>query len=170
MPRKEGQIFSAVLVAFDGKKSGWQALDQARTIANIEGSSIAALHISKNEAEAELVRDDLKKEFKQWNQKTQQQAKLYFEIGTVSETLNQRAVWNDLLIFSLEHPPEERPAAWLRAGVRSLIRNCPRPLLAVLSPSEMKHGLLAFDGSPKATEALYLAAYLAEKWGIELLL
>ncbi len=34
--------------------------------------------------------------------------------------------------------------------------------------SEMKHGLLAFDGSPKATEALYLAAYLAEKWGVEL--
>ncbi len=168
MPRKEGQIFSAILVAFDGKESGWQALDQARTIANIEGSNIAALHISKNEAEAEMVVDDLKKEFKQWNQKTQQQAKLYFEIGAVSETLNQRAVWNDLLIFNLEHPPEERPAAWLRASVRSLIRNCPRPLLAILSPSEMKHGLLAYDGSPKATEALYLAAYLAEKWGIEL--
>jgi nucleotide-binding universal stress UspA family protein len=32
----------------------------------------------------------------------------------------------------------------------------------------MKHGLLAFDGSPKATEALYLAAYLAEKWDIQL--
>jgi len=168
MPRKEGQIFSAILVAFDGNNSGWKALDQARTIANIEGSNIAALHISKNETEAELVMDDLKKEFKEWNQRTQQQAKLYFEIGTVSETLNTRAVWNDLLIFSLEHPPEERPAAWLRAGVRSMIRNCPRPILAVLSPSEMKHGLLAYDGSPKATEALYLAAYMAEKWGIEL--
>ena len=32
----------------------------------------------------------------------------------------------------------------------------------------MNHGLLAFEGSPKATEALYLAAYLVEKWGIKL--
>ncbi len=168
MPRKEGQIFSAVLVAFDGKESGWQALDQARIIADIEGSSIAAAHIRKNAAESELVGDNLKKEFGVWKEKCQQEAKLYIEIGSVSETLNQRAVWNDLLIFSLEYPPEERPAAWLRAGVRSLIRNCPRPMLAVPAISAMKHGLLAYDGSPKATEGLYLAAYLAEKWGIEL--
>jgi nucleotide-binding universal stress UspA family protein len=32
----------------------------------------------------------------------------------------------------------------------------------------MQHALLAFDGSPKSTEGLYLAAYLAEKWGIKL--
>jgi nucleotide-binding universal stress UspA family protein len=32
----------------------------------------------------------------------------------------------------------------------------------------MKHGLLAYEGSPKATEALYLSAYLAEKWGIKI--
>jgi nucleotide-binding universal stress UspA family protein len=32
----------------------------------------------------------------------------------------------------------------------------------------MSHGLLAFDGSPKAAEALYLGAYLADKWGIQL--
>ena len=168
MPRKEGQIFSAILVAFDGEESGWQALDQARKISSIEGSNIAALHISNNAEEAELKKDNLKGEFGEWMQINQQEAALYFEIGAVSEILNQRAVWNDLLIFSLEHPPEERPPAWLREGVRNMIRNCPRPLLAVQTTSEMKHGLLAFDGSPKATEALYLAAYLAEKWGTEL--
>ena len=48
------------------------------------------------------------------------------------------------------------------------MQSCPRPLLAVPAVTEMKHGLLAFDGSPKATEALYLAAYLAEKWGVKL--
>ena len=34
----------------------------------------------------------------------------------------------------------------------------------------MRHGLLAFDGSPKAIEALYLAAYLAENRGVKLTL
>lgn len=168
MPRKEGQIFSALLVAFDGKESGWQALEQARRIAEIEGSNIAAVHVIEHIAGAELKRSDLQSEFELWNQETKQGAKLYFENGTVNEMLNKRAVWNDLLIFSLEHPPEDRPPAWLREGVRSMIRNCPRPLLAVHTPSAMKHGLLAFDGSPKATEGLYLAAYLAEKWGTAL--
>ncbi len=54
--------------------------------------------------------------------------------------------------------------------MRALIQSCPRPLLAVPAVTEMKHGLLAFDGSPKAIEALYLAAYLAEKRGIKLTL
>jgi len=73
-----------------------------------------------------------------------------------------------LLVFSLEHPPEDKPAARLRSNLRSLIQTCPRPLLAMKSPSPMRHALLAYDGSPKATEALYLAAYLVEHWGIKL--
>ena len=32
----------------------------------------------------------------------------------------------------------------------------------------MTHALLAFDGSPKAIEAMYLAVYLVEKWSIKL--
>jgi len=34
--------------------------------------------------------------------------------------------------------------------------------------SPLSHGLLAYDGSPKAQEALYVAAYLASKWSIPL--
>jgi len=66
------------------------------------------------------------------------------------------------------HPPGDHLVARLKSGIRTLIQTSPRPLLAVPAVTEMKHGLLAFDGSPKATEALYLAAYLAEKWGIKL--
>ena len=32
----------------------------------------------------------------------------------------------------------------------------------------MQHGLLAFDGSDHAWEALYVAAYLVERWGMAL--
>jgi nucleotide-binding universal stress UspA family protein len=169
MPRKEGQIFSAVLVAHNGAKGGWKALEQAFTIAKIEGSSIAALHIIRDpfDPAAENLRD-LRTEFRKKSKSQNLEAKLYIEGGEVLETLTQRAQWNDLLVFSLEHPPEDRPTARLRSGIRSLVQSCPRPLLAVPAPSAMEHGLLAFDGSPKATEALYLAAYLAEKWGIQL--
>jgi len=168
MPRKDGQIFSAILVAINGRQSGWNALEQAFIIAKIEDSSIAAVHIDREDSGLTMNDQKLKADFQKITHKQKQKAKLYFENGEVLDTLTQRALWNDLLIFSLEHPPGDKPAARLRSGIRSLVQNCPRPLLAVPSISEMKHALLAFDGSPKATEALYLAAYLAEKWGIQL--
>ena len=164
MPRKEGQIFSVVLVALNGKDSGWKALEQAFTIAAIEGSSIATLHVSRDAS----IHQEIKAEFRKRNLEQNLDAKLYIEEGEVLDTLTQRALWNDLLIFSLEHPPDDRPTARLRSGIRSLVQSCPRPLLAVPATSDMKHGLLAYDGSPKATEALYLAAYLAEKWDVKL--
>jgi nucleotide-binding universal stress UspA family protein len=169
MPRKEGQIFSAILVALNGHESGWKALEQAFTIADIEGSSIAALHIRQERSDSGLDHlQYMQSEFKKRSGENNPQAKLYIESGEMLDTLNQRALWNDLLIFSLEHPPDDKPTARLRSGLRSLVQSCPRPLLAVPAISRMRHGLLAFDGSPKATEALYLAAYLAEKWGIQL--
>jgi nucleotide-binding universal stress UspA family protein/Icc-related predicted phosphoesterase len=168
MPRKEGQIFSAILVAFNGLESGWKALNQAITIAEIEGSSIAALHIRQETAALPPNYQDIKSQFHKMTKDHDIEGKLYIESGEVLDTLTQRALWNDLLVFSLEHPPEDRPTSRLRSGIRSLVQSCPRPLLAVPAPSELKHGLLAFDGSPKATEALYLAAYLVEKWGIQL--
>jgi len=168
MPRKEGQIFSAIMVAFNGRESGWQALEQAFTIAEIEDSSIAAIHIDQEDSGLTMNDQKLKADFLKRTQNQKQKTKLYFEDGDVLLTLTERSLWNDLLIFSLEHPPQDHPTARLRSGIRSLVQNCPRPLLAVPSTSAMRHGLLAFDGSPKATEALYLSAYLAEKWGVKL--
>jgi len=166
MPRKEGRIFSAILVALNGQESGWKALEQALTIAETEGSRIAALHIHQGSKEQSL--QQIKDRYSKRVAGRGIEEKLYIEEGTVLETLTQRALWNDLLIFSLEHPPGDHLTARLRSGIRSLVQSCPRPLLAVPAATDMKHGLLAYDGSPKATEALYLAAYLAEKWAIEL--
>jgi len=170
LPRKEDQIFSGILVALNGRKSGWKALDQAVTIAEIEKGRVAVLHIIQNEDDNVGDNKQLRKEFENRIRNSDIDINLYLEEGELVPTLTRRALWNDLLVFSLEHPPEDRPASRLRSGIRSLIQSCPRPLLAVPAPTEMRHGLLAFDGSPKAIEALYLAAYLAEKRGVQLTL
>jgi nucleotide-binding universal stress UspA family protein len=45
-----------------------------------------------------------------------------------------------------------------------MIRRCPAPLLAVQTAvSPVARPLLAYDGSPKAKEALYIATYLAAR-------
>ncbi len=52
-----------------------------------------------------------------------------------------------------------------------MILRCPTPILAVPgSTSPMDHAILAYDGSPKAKEALYLSTYLASRWNISLVI
>ncbi len=168
LPRRENQIFSGILVAFDGKESGWRALEQAIKIARIEKSQLAALHVIPDGQDNTRKEEELKKSFLDRIQNTDLEAKLYIEKGNQLSILTRRALWSDLLVFSIEQVPENRPGSRLRSGTRTLIQSSPRPLLAVPAVTEMKHGLLAFDGSPKAIEALYLGAYLSEKRGIKL--
>jgi nucleotide-binding universal stress UspA family protein len=50
-----------------------------------------------------------------------------------------------------------------------LIRRCPTPVLAVTGAfSPLSRPLLAYDGSPKSKEALYVAAYLAAQGQVPL--
>jgi nucleotide-binding universal stress UspA family protein len=59
--------------------------------------------------------------------------------------------------------------ARLASGFRTILRNCARPVLAVPGPAALPlRALLAYDGSPRADEALFVAAYLAGQWGMPL--
>ncbi len=60
----------------------------------------------------------------------------------------------------------------------TLLRRCPRPVLAVPESSShpsagsgrrLGRALLAYDGSPKADEALFVATYLSGQWNIPLI-
>jgi len=53
----------------------------------------------------------------------------------------------------------------MNSGIRALVQSCPRPVLTVPETTEkLEHFLVAYDGSPKANEALYMAAYFATRW------
>ena len=80
-----------------------------------------------------------------------------------------RARWNDLVVLSLSYPPAPQAIARLGSGLSTLLRRCPRPVLtAPGSSSNLDRALLAYDGSPKADEALFVATYLSGKWNIPL--
>jgi nucleotide-binding universal stress UspA family protein len=75
----------------------------------------------------------------------------------------------DLIVTNLAYPPPPQRLARLDSGFRDLIQRCPRPILAVpQSVSTIERALLAYDGSPKAEEALFVATYLAGRWQIPL--
>jgi nucleotide-binding universal stress UspA family protein len=169
-PRPDDRLFSDVLVALNGGPLGWRALDQALAVARREGGRVHGLHVIPSERdEASEVIQDLKAEFDRRLAEAGVTGELAIEQGEVPRAIAERARWVDLVVLSLAYPPAPDPLARLGSGFRAVIRNSPRPVLAVPeSPAEIESALLAYDGSPKADEALFVATYLAGRWELTL--
>jgi nucleotide-binding universal stress UspA family protein len=90
------------------------------------------------------------------------------EIGRFARAVTDRATWADLLVVSPGRHTD--PSSLLGGEFGKVIGRTPRPILVVpeMANSDMDRALLAYDGSPKAEEALYLAAYLGSRWKLNL--
>lgn len=160
-----------VLVPVNGRPDGWHALDQAIVVARNEGGRINGLHVVPTEAarESEAARA-VRDEFERRCAEAGLPGRLALEVGGVAETICARARWNDLVVVNLAYPPSDQPVARLRSGFRALVQRCPRPILAVpRRATGLSRALLAYDGSPKAEEALFISTYLALQWGVPLI-
>jgi nucleotide-binding universal stress UspA family protein len=168
--RESDRLFEVILVPISGEATGWTALDQAIPIARREGSRIHGLHILRDEAKEDSgTVKELRGEFARRCEQARLSGGLAVESGDVARRICERALLADLVILDLSHPPSPQLIHRLGSGFHTLIRKCARPILAVPGdPSGFARGLLAYDGSPKAREALYMAAYLASRWSIPL--
>ena len=164
------RLFTDLLVPVGGDQEGWHALDQAIVIALQEGARLNGLHIVASKAKKSKPETDmLRREFDRRCQTARVPGKLAVVVGEISQQICYRARLSDLIVLNIAHPPGSQPLSRLGSGFSALIRRCPRPILAVPGKStQLKNALLAFDGSPKGEEALFLAAYLAGRWGISL--
>jgi nucleotide-binding universal stress UspA family protein len=164
------RLFERLLVPINGEESGWSALDQALIFAGHEGSRIYGLHIVRDGEEADENRiQSLRNEFVRRCEKAGLSGGLAVEKGEVAQTICKRALLADLVIVQLSHAPSPQPIIRLGSGFRTLIRRCPRPIFAVpRAPTPLKRGLLAYDGSPKSKEALFVAAYITAHWNVYL--
>jgi len=167
----DNRLFIDILVPVSGQAAGWHALEQARLFAQREQGRLHGLHVvasakEKNSAQSQA----LKAKFDQYCEATQIPGELTFEVGRPPATISRRARWTDLVVIGLSHLPRPQPGDRLISGFGTLVRQCPRPILAVAGqPSPLNCALLAYDGSPKANEALFVAAYLAGKCQIPLI-
>jgi len=168
--RQDHRLFPSILVAIRGDESGWSALEQALILARHEGARLHGLHVlstedHKGRPETRVVQEA----FESRCQGAGIPGNLVFDVGPVQRTICDRARWADLVVISLDHPPLPQPVSRLSSGLVTLIRRCPRPVLTVPhGPSQLQHALLAYDGTPKAHEALFVATYVAARWGISL--
>lgn len=163
--RYTDRLFGEILVPITGTLESWQALDQAILVAQKEGAELYGLHVAPTLRElkspdAEEIKSHFNRRCKEFNLT----ANLAVEKGKVSQRVCERALLTDLVVLNVAHPPSPGLQS-LRSGLRSIIWNCARPILTVPGQTrQMDRALLAFDGSSKSREALFIAAYLAEKW------
>jgi nucleotide-binding universal stress UspA family protein len=161
-------LFENILVAVTGDETGWMTVEFAVEIAKREQAWLGGLHvISPNKTnENQAI---IEQTFDQYLQKAGVQGKISFEKGPIAKNVFEHSLWADLLIVRLAYPPPLDMFPRLDSGLRQLIRRCKLPILAV-PPTQfnLEHILLAFDGSPKSKEALYLAAYLCGRWQSQL--
>ena len=167
--RYTDHLFMDILVSVSGSPDGWLALEQTIPIAQKENANLHGIHIVP--PKANVKRSEALAIQQQFNQRCQEvglRGNLTVEKGIVSEQICKRALLSDLLVLNVSHPPEPGLSS-LNSGLRAIIWHVARPILAVPGVvTDMDRALVAFDGSNKSKEALFVAAYLAEKWGTSL--
>ncbi|MFT3890336.1 MAG: universal stress protein [Anaerolineales bacterium] len=163
-------LFADILVPLSGYEESWDALEQAIIIAQREHAKLHGLHIAKNRKEAESEEAlKVKARFEQTCKEADIEGQLAVDIGDVTKRIFERAVLTDLIVLKIVNPPGTGLSA-LQSPFRTILAESSRPLLTVpVGASQFKRALLAYDGSERAKEALFVATYFAEMWKTELL-
>jgi len=170
LPRND-KLFNGILVGLSGKENNWQVLEEAILVARHENSVLRGLHVvtNKKKLDSQKVKD-IRDRF--YTRCTEEKIKGEFavEVGRVARQIVQRAIWTDLVMIHLNHPPGSQPQERLQSGIRTILLRCSRPVLTVPSvTTRLDITLLAYDGSPKAEEALFLSSYLGSSWDTRLM-
>lgn len=170
MSRYTDRLFADILVPLSGFAASWDALDQAILIAQRENAKLHGLHIVETKDDAECAdAQGVKTRFDQTCKAAGVDGTLAIEVGDVTGKICERAVLTDLIVLKLSNPPGTGVSA-LGSPYRTIIGRSSRPLVAVPARAiEARRALLAYDGSDRSKEALFVATYLAERWKVELI-
>lgn len=162
-------LFQDILVPVSGEVEGWRALQQAILVARREGAKLNGLHIVSTEKQAAGEKaQEVKEKFHAMCREAGVNGTLAIEAGEPAKKILERAILTDLVMLKIVYPPGSGLSG-LASPLRTIISHSPRPVLALpTGPTDLDRAVLAFDGSPKAKEALFVAAYLAEQWKISL--
>lgn len=161
-------LFRGILVPLAATPASWQAFDQAAVLARRDGGRLYGLHVTPPDG-PELLDTRLANEFAARCAAAGVEGSLVYEEGSIGGHIYERARWADLVVVQVSYPPPPRVLARLRSGLRDLIQRCPQPILAVPGPpSPLTRALVAYDGGARAHEALMLAAYLALRGDLSL--
>ncbi len=168
--RRHDQLFANILVGIPGENDDWRALEQALIVAQKEDGRLHGLHVVEDTSGlpgtdmATLEQTPTGQRICAMFQKRRAEADVPGELALVAgelvDTFVRRAAWNDLVVVK-----RSQDDAHLTERFKQFVQHCSRPILAVPgSVSPLDRALLAYDGSAKADEALFVATYIAARW------
>ncbi|MEZ4590924.1 MAG: universal stress protein [Chloroflexota bacterium] len=169
--RSVNNLFNDTLVTISGQPDDWRALDQAILLVQRENGRLHGVHVAEKSKgdEDETAVQDIRDKFEWLTAEAGVKANFNLEWGTVARRVVARAAFADLVVLALNRPPGLSILERLASGLQTILKRTPRPVLVVpTAVSPMQHALLAYDGSPKSEEALFVATYLASRWQIKL--
>jgi nucleotide-binding universal stress UspA family protein len=164
-------LFNDLIIALDDSENAWNALDMGIQISHLENSQLHGLHIHPEEAGGESNDHNQLQDayFQRCQLADIKQFDFRIASGEVGKILCDQARFADLVILPLNHPPGNKAIERLSSGLITMIRNCPGPILVVPAPpAGLGSILLAYDGSIKSKEAMYIAAYFGSQHGSRL--
>ena len=164
LKRRSDCLFGTILTAVGEDDLSEAALRVAALIAQRENGQLRGLHLVTDETD----QTERLEEFDRTLHEFRVAGELAFDMGEPYRKIVDRAQWADLVVASLKHPPGEKVLARINSAWRQLLLRSPRPVLAVPAFSAMQRPLLAYDGSAKAEEALFVATYMAGRWQLPL--
>jgi len=163
--RYTDHLFREILVPVGDNEEGFQAVEQSIIIAQKEPSSLHGLHVVSPRSKLENRRaKGVQERFNQRCQEAGVSGSMAIVRGEIADQICAYALMTDLIVLNVSRPPEPGLSS-LGSGLRSIIWRSARPILTVPGrTSSLDRALLAFDGSVKSKEALFVAAYVAELW------
>ena len=163
--------FSDILVVIRNVDSDKVVIEHAAIIAKREQARLMALLMLKgkkgsNGPSAQETRKLFENSCEKWGIRCE----IAVEPGPFARKIVERAAWTDLLALSLIHKSGNRTKTGFGSKFNRILQRSPRPVLILpeQANSKLDKALLAYDGSPKSDEALYLATYMANNWSIDL--
>ncbi len=168
--RPSQRLFDDLLVAIGSRPSDWRALDVGIQIAQRGQSRLLGLHVIPDDA-AEPDGAALRAEFERRCSAAGVEGYFAIDRGPVARTIVARSIYADAVIIPLNAPPGESVRERYVSGLQYILRRTPRPILTVprQTTTTFSHALLAYGGHPAVRqEALFVAAYLAARYQIDL--
>ena len=162
------RLFEHILVPLDGSDEGWRMFEFILRAAQFDGDHILGLHVAQHKTQ--LGSNAIRQMEERFNQSCQDagiQGEFAVEVGNSPvRSIIKHAAWVDFVILNNTLPPKDKPLHRISADLKMIIQQCPRPIQ--IRPdgtqSAYDHALLAYDGSAKADEALFIATYLTARW------
>lgn len=166
--RGDGPLFADILLPLDDSDAAWQTVDDFAPLAEQAGSRLhglftgATLHdYSRAGAAMQRFAAACQAHGVTWQFRA--------EIGLAGDALDVISGGYDLVVLRPGEAEARQQDELLGTQIQGVIRRATCPVL-VLSPGKprLRRLLLAYDGSPYAEEALYVAAHLGTTWGASL--